>query len=546
LARVEHKTHIGREDIEYYDGTTTFERLTSTGASNTLNKVGYVIDVLACGINGDGTDEIGEIQTLLNQSGTIVFPKPPTRYSISSALSIPSNTRIILMEGATIKLADSADTHIFQNSDTTDGNSNIYISGPGKIDGNTANQSSNGTAIYFQGVDNFRIDGVEIVDTQGKGIDIGSINATTTLSREGIICNNKINNCTSNSIALVGGSDTDNVNNIGVYNNIIGDGSQTGIILNYALECVVEGNIIDNESNNGINVGVNSYRNLVNGNSCRNCGADGIDLAGNTDNVVTSNVCYNNDLGINFSTNGDGGTIDGNMCISNTRYGINGNLADGLVVANNICGLNGLEGILLNGCNDCIVEGNRCESNGYHGISISSGAGASKHIIVANNICKNNGTDAANTYDGIILTGDPQYVVLAGNICYDDQGTKTQRAGIYSLADTSPNVNCFGNICYGNLATQNIFLVDQATNQVALNIQGTEKMVGTFTCDNDTSTTVNNKNVHTTSQIFLMATDSAGAALTGVYISARVSDTSFTVTHSSAAGTEVFNYLIVD
>lgn len=73
---------------------------------------------------------------------------------------------------------------------------------------------------------------------------------------------------------------------------------------------------------------------------------------------------------------------------------------------------------------------------------------------------------------------------------------------------------------------------------------GKRVFAGSDTCEGGTSTTVTDANCTASSSVFVMATDSGFAALTGVYISA-VGSGSFTVTHSSAAGTETFDYIIV-
>jgi len=76
---------------------------------------------------------------------------------------------------------------------------------------------------------------------------------------------------------------------------------------------------------------------------------------------------------------------------------------------------------------------------------------------------------------------------------------------------------------------------------------------GTFTCANNTNTVVANVSVTAASLIFIMPTNAAAATLMGaatsLYISAKVVEASFTVTTANAgaaAGTETFNYLIIN
>lgn len=76
---------------------------------------------------------------------------------------------------------------------------------------------------------------------------------------------------------------------------------------------------------------------------------------------------------------------------------------------------------------------------------------------------------------------------------------------------------------------------------------------GTFTCAAAASTVVTDANVKATSTILLTPTNAAAGTLQGdtthLYLSARSSGTSFTVSTSdaaSAAGTETFQYIIVN
>lgn len=77
--------------------------------------------------------------------------------------------------------------------------------------------------------------------------------------------------------------------------------------------------------------------------------------------------------------------------------------------------------------------------------------------------------------------------------------------------------------------------------------------VGTFTLDADASTDVSNSSVTADSLIFLQATNAAAATLMGsaaaLYIAAKSAGVNFSVStanSSSAVGTEIFNYLIMN
>jgi len=67
---------------------------------------------------------------------------------------------------------------------------------------------------------------------------------------------------------------------------------------------------------------------------------------------------------------------------------------------------------------------------------------------------------------------------------------------------------------------------------------------GSDTCAASTTTTVTDANCAEGSLLLVMASSAGFAALTGVYVSS-VGNGSFVVTHSAAAGTETFDYIIV-
>lgn len=75
---------------------------------------------------------------------------------------------------------------------------------------------------------------------------------------------------------------------------------------------------------------------------------------------------------------------------------------------------------------------------------------------------------------------------------------------------------------------------------------GTGIVTGADKLESGTTTTISNEAVTADSKIFIMSLDSACAALiAGIYVSAKA-DGSFTLTHGSAAGTEDFDYLIIN
>ena len=98
---------IGTDDIELYDGVNdTFTRLTSTGGSLTLNKVGTAVNVAE--VYGNGTISQTALIDAVNAIGTsrkrILILKSGT-WSITSNLTIPSNFILQIPAGAILNVA---------------------------------------------------------------------------------------------------------------------------------------------------------------------------------------------------------------------------------------------------------------------------------------------------------------------------------------------------------------------------------------------------------------------------------------------------------
>jgi len=106
MTTVQHKTHIGREDIEWYDGTETFERISSTGELITMTKVGDVINVknppfsaVGDGVMDDTNAISNAIASIGTSTGGVVY-FPPGKYVITSEISINKNGLILLGIGS--------------------------------------------------------------------------------------------------------------------------------------------------------------------------------------------------------------------------------------------------------------------------------------------------------------------------------------------------------------------------------------------------------------------------------------------------------------
>jgi hypothetical protein len=98
LSRVEHKTHIARQDIEVWDGVERdFTRETSTGAEITVQKYGNEVDVLlAYGSGTDFTDAaISSAEDAITaDSSNAWMVLTPGTWTISSDLTLTQGLRV--------------------------------------------------------------------------------------------------------------------------------------------------------------------------------------------------------------------------------------------------------------------------------------------------------------------------------------------------------------------------------------------------------------------------------------------------------------------
>lgn len=129
-----YKRLIGREDINY--GSGTFNRLNSIGGYETITKLEdplkYFPEYPEFG-GVDGTDDQVQINAALEKWGICLLK--PTTYTVSDTINVPS---LGIIQGfgkkSIIESVASNTNDIINNSDTTNGNSNILLS-DFKIDG---------------------------------------------------------------------------------------------------------------------------------------------------------------------------------------------------------------------------------------------------------------------------------------------------------------------------------------------------------------------------------------------------------------------------
>ena len=239
-------------------------------------------------------------------------------------------------------------------------------------------------------------------------------------------------------------------------------------------------------------------------------------------NIVTGNVCWNNDgSGIEFEDYGARSVIANNICGSNSRHGFYIVNSDLLSITGNVSEDNTLNGFNIADSGQITVNGNVSYDNTEHGISVN---GTSNSVILQGNAITENGLDGIQIYtsggggygftitgndtnfngnNGIIAVGNGvNYCNITGNsVFYNDQTSSgdhgiyinnsthnlinsniskgdDQGYGIYEVGTSDYNT-IIGNNCIGN-ATLGVF-VTGANTRVHSNIGYVTENSGTGT-----------------------------------------------------------------
>jgi len=97
------KGKIAREDLRYWSGNSayTFTRTTSTGGSQTVTKIGNVVDV----IGAYGTDFTAIENAVSNISGNCIIELGPRAWTISDDLTIPAGSILRVVDGGTLTIS---------------------------------------------------------------------------------------------------------------------------------------------------------------------------------------------------------------------------------------------------------------------------------------------------------------------------------------------------------------------------------------------------------------------------------------------------------
>lgn len=293
--------------------------------------------------------------------GGVVLIKEGT-YNIGASLSFTSYSNVIVRGmgwGTKLILDNGIDSSVLVF--TTSNNiiiENLYI------DGNKDNQTY-GYGVKLAGCSDVIINKVYTYHCRTHGITAEVQGATN--------CTNiMISNCRSDA------------------------NREDGIVLANCSQSTITGCVCSNaelSSANGIacySTDASSTKNTITGNVCYGNGAIGINLEGSNFITASSNVCYDNVVGINTLTTGGG------------QAGYNNIISNNIVHSNSNIGIQ-LSGV---GVTNIIINGNQVYNSGNAGIQTAADL---TDITITNNISTSNGTY------GVKITAGCDYIILTSN-----------------------------------------------------------------------------------------------------------------------------------
>ena len=498
---------------------------------------GAQINVLDYGAIGDGfANDTVAVQAAITASNGLPVVFNAGKTFLCTTLTVSSNDHLII--NGTIKSFASIGNNPLITGSTI---SNVRIEGSGVVDGNKASVGAvNSTGIYLVNATNCRVQDITIqncylennpgIDGAGLWIEGGSNNSANNVISDnhrgnGFVFGNLTDSFTqecrsSNNVFGSGIAHTR-----GLRAKSINDFAENNAFSNITINCE-ESQIISPTSRgsgySGINIGHDSAasdasRTLLVGGVTENNNFEGISVAGSSD--VTIIGTYVNNNGANSG--------------ANDRYGVR----------------------TLSGCERLHLIGLKVTASKNSGIYLQSGSG---HRIES---CKS----YANDRTGMLLTVTEANVsdcevfnnnqlggvnragiqLSSGNVSvtdsniYDSQGSPTQSYGVLTNGGAHNLIGCS---LSGNAVSETSS--PSGTISFYQTRVGSDSMTGTVTLSAGTSTVVTNNNAISASRIILIPRSAAAVAL-NPYSFNVVANTSFTINHFNAAGTEPINYIIM-
>jgi hypothetical protein len=389
----------------------------------------------------DGTADQTEINSALTAaSGGKVLLLAGT-YTVSGTITIPSNTTLQgIGSGSTIfSVAGSSSFNLIENSDQTGGNNNITIRNL-KIDGNKSNVTSSRDSIEFENVGSgsdastvvgAEISNVTIEDSETRGIELKtSSNVIITASniygsgQEGVYAETVYGLRLTDS--LVTGNSRENVYLATAQDSVIDGNIINGTGSGYAgvhiqsssTELVISNNTINNSASHGVfvNNGTGgSSRITIEGNIIHDNGDSGVNIGiGSAFNVIGNNLNDNDSSGtgssLTLSGNANSMQFIGNYINeSDGTYGISIHaLADDTYIADNY--ISATNGISDSGTDT--IYGGQMDASGNFSLQAASGSSIdllSNTDITGNLTVSGNTTLGDGSGDTLTVSGDSQF-----------------------------------------------------------------------------------------------------------------------------------------
>lgn len=331
--------------------------------------------------------------------GRVLLPLGTT--TISATLTVPS---LCTLEGhgrdnTTLKLANTTNVTVLQNSDQTNGNANITLRGF-TIDGNRTNNTS-GDGLAFVKVSSSTVQDIHVKSCANQGVHLTDSNDNTlinVLSEDSPSASAGAGIIIFKSGLLGSGTTADRNKLIGctVKTNRLGI-SINGGQKNTVIGCYSEGNAVGGYLNdgNGATPQVYGYRNIWEGNTSVNDGNGGGGLAGfytGGDGTFVHENQWRNNVAI--------GSLNGFRTLSAIRDSYSGNVAYGSVN----------QGFLCSASTGISYNGDRAIANTQRGFDIFQCNQTSLNAVVS----LGNDSGSTHTFDSIRIFEGTDTVIHGG------------------------------------------------------------------------------------------------------------------------------------
>lgn len=476
-------------------------------------------------IGDDNTDNTTVIQKILSSVSNIEIEFNKGVYLTGNLVN---SNKVTISGRGTIKAIDEISNHIFLPN-------NEIVFKDITLDGNKLGQSVNS---YDLITSTYKIEMYNCKGINSKRYGFRTVGGH----------NSKVINCyfSNNNNDCIYFADVQNGIIKGNFTENTNLGHQVEL-LNDCQNCIVEGNILNSnaaskfcveiwsDTTNGINNNVNS--NIINGNNT----GGGISLSASLKGIVANNNIKNciSVASIELAQGASNNLITGNFIENSYRIAITGTSSKE-VNKNKVIGnkflypikndVNGGQGIYVNYANNNEIYQNIIDTPQVHAVQIENSDG---------NIFK--GNKFSDGLLSVFYISNSIRNIFQGNYA---ENFMTGGRSFFQLVGTNTDTTIVDNQGLNLSGLISDFTdVSERSNHWDID----NPISGSLSLSAGTTTTINNKNITANSRIILVPKNSAASAITGLYVSARVTKSSFTLTHSSAAGSgaELFDFVIL-